>query len=180
MPQNELKRFTHIAILSICFLCASSLVAFQRATNQGKDKESDTCETYLKQKPPKYRLARQFHTQTNYGSALHIFVSIDQKDVTRDKLLALSCKLGIDHANEENFFVFILDTHRAAKRFNPQGEGNDRQTNLADRAFYAFSRERGDAYGQSLTWKPDRYDPDRWVNIELGRPPERPAQEKRN
>jgi len=171
IPQDELKKVTHVTILSICFLCASSLVASQRATNQGKDKESDTCETYLKQKPPKYRLARQFYTHTNYGSALHTFVSIDQKDVTRNKLFALSCKLGVDHANEEDFFVYILDTPRAARRFNPQGEGNDRQTNLADRGFYAFVRDRGNAYGQSLTWKPDRDDPDRWVNIELGPPP---------
>lgn len=171
MPQNGLKKFTHITILSICFLCGSSLVASQRAANRGKDKESDTCEAYLKREAPKYRIARQFHTHTNYESALFVFVSVNRSDVTRDKLLALSCKLGLDRANERDFFVYILDTPRAAKRFNPQGEGNDRQTNLADRGFYAFVRDSGNAYGQSLTWKPDRDDPDRWINIELGPPP---------
>lgn len=102
-----------------------------------------------------------------------MFVSVDPKKVSRNNLLALSCKLGADHANEEKFFVFILDTHRAARRFNPQGEGNDRKTNLAYRGSYGFWRDNANA-GQSLGWKPDRFDPDRWIEIDLGAPPPQP------
>lgn len=188
MKNAAARAVCSIAVLSICFFCSASLIAAQVGA-LARDKEKDTCGPYLGAAVPKYRIARQFRDRTEYGSSLTILLSVDQKDVTRDNLLALSCKLGADHSNEDGFFVFILDTRRAAKRFVPLGDpGNDRQTNKAYRAFYAFSREdpqlkwptpydvyaltnpRGPS-GQSLSWKPDPSQPDRWVSIDLGPPP---------
>lgn len=170
---TQITRIT--AFLLTSFLLGSSLIAAKRPANQERDKESDSCEAYLKSKAPKHRIARQIHTHTNHASALTMHVSIDQKDVTRDKLIALSCQLGVDHASEEHFFLFILDTFRAAKRFNPLGAGTSGQTNLSYRGLYGFSREPGSAYGQSLAWKPDRNDPNHWVEINLGPPPKPPG-----
>lgn len=139
MKNAAARAVCSIAVLSICFFFSASLIAAQVGA-LARDKAKDTCGPYLGAPVPKYRIARQFRDRTEYGSSLTILLSVDQKDVTRDNLLALSCKFGVDHANEESFFLRILDTRRAAKRFVPLGDpGNDRQTNMAYRAFYAFS-----------------------------------------
>jgi hypothetical protein len=134
--------------------------------------ETERCEVYAKQTVPKFHLAKKYRTHPKPG--LVLFVSIAPSDVHQEKLLALVCKLGRDHAVEEALWVFVLDSYRAAKRFNPQGEGNDRQTALSYRAGYWFWRETGkDAH--SLDWWPDPYDRSRSIHIDLGNPPRRPG-----
>lgn len=128
------------------------------------------CQSY-REEVPKYHVLRHYATDKKPGIIL--FVSVAPADVVRDKLVALGCKLGTDHADADNIFVHIFDSDGAAKKFNPAGEGNGRQINLSYRAFYSFSREKGPAYGQSLTWRPDRNDPNRWLTVDLGPPPNR-------
>ena len=140
--------------------------------------EKDTCEKYPRDAAPKFKVVRR--TRKLAASSLVLFVSAAPRDATRDRLVALSCALGRKYSSEERLFAWILATERAAKRFHPQGEGNDRQTNLAYLGLYGFSREPGDAYGQSLDWKPNPLQPEHLVHIDLGPPPERPAQEKGN
>jgi hypothetical protein len=172
LRNNSARAIFSTTVLWICLCCCALLVAAQEKA-QTQNKERDTCTNYLGREGPKYRIARKFHTETNYGSALHIYLSINEKDVTRDNLLTLGCKLGIAYANEGSLFVRILDTRRAAKRFVPLGDpGNDRQTNMSYRGFYAFWRGK-DGSGQSLDWKPNRDDPNQWVDIDLGLPPQR-------
>lgn len=140
--------------------------------------EMDTCEKYPPEIAPKFRIVRETRKMTE--SSLVLFVSVARGGATRNHLVALSCQLGRKYSSEENLFVWILNSERAAKKFNPQGEGNDRQTNVAYLGLYGFSRETKHAYGQSLDWRPDSLHPDRLVHIGLGPPPERPAREKRN
>jgi hypothetical protein len=95
-------------------------------------------------------------------------VSVAPPDVAEDKLLSLACKLGKDYASQQVLVVWILDNYAAAKRFNPQGEGNDTATSLAFRGSYYFSREKND---QSLGWLPDPHEHSSKIEIKLGPPP---------
>lgn len=150
-----------------------SFVGFPLSGNQSKDhgksKDQETCQSYLNVRMPNYKIARLIRGDT--GPVLDVYVAMKPRDIIREKLLVIGCKLGMKYAKEQTLFVYVFDDPRAAKRFNPQGEGNDRATNLSYRAVYSFSREPGYGYGQSLAWKPDRNDPDHWVNIDLGGPP---------
>lgn len=161
------------ALLLTSFLCGSSLIAVRRPANQEKNKESDSCEKYSADVAPRFKVVRETRKMTK--SSLVLFVSVAPSDTTRNRLVALSCELGRKYAAEENVFVWILDSKRAAKRFNPLGAGTSGQTYLSYRGLYGFSREPGSAYGQSLSWKPDRNDPNHWVEIDLGPPPKRPG-----
>lgn len=134
--------------------------------------ETDTCQKYLPSIIPKFKIVRETRKMTK--SSLVLFVSVLPSDATRNRLIAVSCQLGKKYASEQNLFVWILDSERAAKKFNPQGEGNDTETNLAYLGLYGFSREPGKAHGQSLEWKPDPLNFKRLVHIDLGPPPKRP------
>jgi hypothetical protein len=133
-----------------------------------QESKGDGCKAYFDRSVPKFREGRRYRTSGGSGS-LVIYVALAPFDVDQEKLLALTCKLAKDHANEEAIFVYVFDTHRAAMHFNPQGEGNTRETNLSFRARYAFFRDNGG--GQGLDWRPDPNDVDRWTHIDLGEPP---------
>lgn len=124
------------------------------------------------ERPPDFRVAKEFRGDVR--PALFLYISVVPSAISRDGLIALACKLGMDHAGEERVFVWILDNHRAAKRFDHVKGGPDLETNLAFRARYSFSRDPKAGYGQSLTWRPDRNDFNRLEKINLGPPPPLP------
>jgi len=133
--------------------------------------EPTSCNNYLREKAPKFRLAR-LNQNENMQSAT-LFISVSPIDITQDKLLILSCSLGRTYAKKQILVVWILDDYKAAKRYNPQGEGNDFATITALRASYGFSREEND---QSLTWWPDRRNHyGSTVEVKLGPPPPCPV-----
>ena len=129
---------------------------------------SDSCAVHLNSRIPRFRIARNFENAAARGRVIKL--SIAPKDVTQDQLISLVCKLARDYANEQVLVVWILDNHQAARRYNPQGEGNDTPTDLAMRASYSFSREGND---QDLTWWPEPQDRSRYVKLALGEPPTR-------
>lgn len=133
--------------------------------------EQATCEHFSSAMVPTFKIVRS--TRKTTRSSLVLFVSVAPADMTRDHIVALSCRLGKRYSSEQNLFVWIFDSRRAAMRFNPQGEGNDRQTNLAYRALYGFSRQPGAKYGQTIDWRPNAQEVSRWVHIDLGLPPDR-------
>lgn len=151
-------------------LVASLAFGTPERGSQKEPMERDDCRAQH-EGVPKYHVVRHYTTDLKRGLAL--FMDIATADVTREKLVALVCRVGTDHSQEQSLFVYIFDSKRAAKRFNPQGEGNDRQSNLEYRGLYWFSREPGKAYGQSLDWRPDRDDINSWVHIDLGPPPQK-------
>jgi hypothetical protein len=128
--------------------------------------ESSPCDRYSREKLPKFHLARQIRNESLHSIVL--FISVATRDITQDRLLTLSCSLGKTYAKNETLVVWILDDRKAAKRYNPQGEGNDSATSLAYRASYSFSREKND---QSFGWLPDRGNYSSAVEIKLGPPP---------
>lgn len=158
---------TAVAFLSL-LLSAFPLARGGPQTGNRDSAERDDCQADHGA-VPRYRAAGRYRTDIKPG--LVLFVSINPADVTRDKLIALVCKLGIDHAKEEVLRVHIFDSSRAAKKFDPLEEGNDRRTNLSYRADYSFARSAEFAHGQFLNWRPDRDDFEHWVHIDLGPPP---------
>lgn len=172
--QSRLARFLILCALSLG--TSQSTIECQSASIEAR------CEAYRDKKPPRYRVARRIIRKGSANSAAptenvgELYVSVAPADFERDKLLSLGCQLGYQYSSQQSLFVWIFDDHHAAKHFNPQGEGNDRRTNLARRALYGFSRNPGPAFGQSLDWQPDRADPKVWVHIDLGPPPPLPPE----
>jgi hypothetical protein len=135
-------------------------------TNQEK-RPVDGCLSYLAEPTPKFSIGREYRIE--HGMVLN--VSIAPSLLDKDSSLRVVCKLGREHAKEQNLFVHILESASAAKLFNPQGEGNSGKTDRSYRALYSFSRDPGAGYRQSFDWKPDANKPDTWIHIDLGSPP---------
>ena len=136
------------------------------------DSQPESCGTYLKQPPPKYKLARRILTVNAAATALH--VSVSPKDATREKLMTLGCNMGLSHARDQVFLVWIFDNHRAAKFFEfSQGSANGREVLRHVRATYFFSREDNT---QTFTLEnysgPGRYGT---IKTDLGLPPPLPS-----
>jgi len=147
------------------------------AVSQSQSGQQASCSEARGVKVPKFRVARKFRGDVRPG--LFLYISLSPSDFSPDKLIALACKLGEDHAAEESLFVWIFDSYRAAKRFDLVRGGPDRATNFAYRGGYSFSRRQGAAYGQSLDWRPDPNDLHRSERIDLGSPPAPPPQVQR-
>lgn len=132
--------------------------------------EKESCQTYIKHSVPRFRVAKKYRTELKPG--LVLFVSVASEDFKQDDLIALGCLLGKTNSKEEALYAWIFDSDHAASHYHPPGEGNDRQTNLAHRALYGFSRQKGEE-GQSLDWWPEPLDRSRTIHINLGAPPSR-------
>jgi hypothetical protein len=156
-------------LLGLALATVLSAIPHALMSAQNVREEKDDCLKYQKTQVPLYRVARESRTD----SALTLFISIAPAQTDRDSLLALSCQLGRDHVAQDALFVWILDNYRAAKRYNPQGEGNDRSTASSFVGLYGFSRQPGGTYGQTLEWQPNRADRGSLVHIDLGPPPKK-------
>jgi hypothetical protein len=135
--------------------------------------EKDSCERFRSQPIPKFRIV----TKRNLGlkPGVEVFVSVSPSDRNREKLIVISCQLGRNYATEESLVAWILDSTRAAKRYNPQREGNDRATDASVVGVYSFIR--GVANGnQLLDWRPDPNKQDKRLHIDLGPPPDKSSQ----
>ncbi len=124
---------------------------------------SDSCHAHSKEKVPKYRIAQQHRNEGRKSVVLN--VSVAPSDVSQMKLISLACKLAMTYASEKALVIWILDDYRAARRFNPQGEGNDAATTYAFRGSYSFNRENND---NSLIWLPDPNDHSSRIEVKLG------------
>ncbi len=156
-------------LLLITFLIAATAVFVLRPSASDAqvltETEKESCERYLSHKIPKFKIVRKSRPYSKPG--LELFVSILPSEVERDNLIALSCHLGKEYARENVLSVWILDSERAAKHFNPQGEGNDKATASSRRALYGFDHENG-AGSQSIQWTPDPNKRARMILIDLG------------
>lgn len=157
------KIMSRLSIAPVAFLIVSIVLC---GSLHAGEVRSESCSAYSGAKPPKFRLARQVRNEKM--RSLVLYISVDPRDITQDKLVNLGCSLGRTYANNQVLIVWILDNYKAAKRFNVQGEGNDSATRLACRASYSFDREEND---QSLTWSSDRGNYATTVNVKLGPPP---------
>jgi hypothetical protein len=131
--------------------------------------EIDDCSKYQSRHIPKFKVVRKIRTGP---SSLELFVSISPTQTDRNDLTILSCQLGRLYAKEGTLSAWILDSKNAAKRYNPQGEGNDRLAESAVVGLYGFSKEPGKSYGQAFEWRQERSNRNSLVHIDLGAPPQ--------
>jgi hypothetical protein len=160
-------RHYYLLVFSIIAATATVDLVPDSETLPQVQNEKEACEQGSS-KVPKFRVVRKRRPFSKPG--LELFVRISPSEVDRDKLIALSCHLGREYAREEMLNVWILDSERAAKRYNPQGEGNDEATASSFRAFYGFHHESASG-SQSLEWKPDPNNRNRLIHIDLGAAP---------
>jgi len=137
--------------------------------------EKDDCRNYLSVKIPKFNVVRAM--RADLRPALELYISVAPAEIDHDQMLALACHLGTIHAVEEALFFWICDTKSAAKHFEPGGAESSGSENdkLSCRVSYSFTRYPQDGYGQLFDWRPERSDPKRWVLVDLGPPPPKPA-----
>jgi hypothetical protein len=173
MIENKRDGRASARLLMALGIIAFLELALTRVAWAQKVEANDSCERLQSQPVPKFRFARK--NKLGLKPGLVLYVSISLSDRYRDKLIAVSCQLGRKYATEESLFVWILDSNRAAKRYNPQGEGNDRETNSVYVGLYAFVREDG-AGNQALDWRSDPSNRDRLDHIDLGPPPDKLSQ----
>jgi hypothetical protein len=131
--------------------------------------EIDDCSKYQSRRIPKFKVVRKVRTGPN---SLALFISISPAQTDRDDLITPSCHLGRLYAEAGTLSAWILDSKNAAKRYNPQGEGNDRSTESAVIGLYGFSKEPGKSYGQAFEWRQERSNRNSLVHIDLGAPPQ--------
>lgn len=166
-----MDRKAHKTKLYRILVLALSILAGAAGTRGQTSTVHDSCDSYLKLRKPQFRIVRKQRTTLKPG--LELFVSVPPRDADRSGLLAVVCYLGQEFATETALFVWILDNQKAAGRYNPQGEGNDRETASAFRGLYGFNRDDGGS--QSFEWKPDPDKPQLLVHIDLGPPPRKPV-----
>ena len=155
-------RATLAALLVIPIVLATS--------SHATEAKSASCESYRARTPPKFRVADHIRNENKRSTIL--FISVSPHEQTLDELLTLGCSLGRDYAHNQIFTVFIFDDFRTAKRYNPQGEGNDSKMARSFLASYGFSRE--DDY-QTLTWFREPGNNSSLVEINLGPTPPMPS-----
>jgi hypothetical protein len=117
------------------------------ARSAAQSVERDDCNRYLSDKTPDFRIAKRYRTDLKPGIVLQL--SLAPSDATRDKLLTLACKLGRKYADNQDVYIWFMDSYRAAKLYNPQGEGNDSEAARSRRGYYALLK---DTKEESLAW----------------------------
>jgi hypothetical protein len=106
---------------------------------------------------------------TTLTPSLTLYVSVASLDFDREKLIALGCKLGRDHRRDNQLWVWIFDSYRAAKWRSTPRKGSNPEADRARIAIYSFGRATDD-YGQYLRL-PDPARPNEYIRIDLGGPP---------
>lgn len=142
--------------LALCPYCAA----------QQREVQRDDCSRSAGLPVPSYHLAREW--RGDIKPLLVLFISVNTRDVNQDGLVALACAVGKKYAAEQNLSAWILDNSHAAKIYNPAHEGNTAEAERSLRATYGFSRKD---HSQTLDWRPDPKQPNKWIHIDLGRPP---------
>ena len=132
---------------------------------QERETQKEVCANFAGVKPPPYNLVRQWHADVHPMPIL--FVSVKQRHMTRDSMIALACRIGKDHSSERALDLYIFDDQHAAKVYSPAHEGNTAEVEKALRAMYEFSREKGQQ------WIDLRPAPNsKWIHVDLGKAPE--------
>jgi hypothetical protein len=158
-----MDRFNWQCRVGVFLFLVSALVAAPFARGNQKGAETVSCETYSKLQAPKFRVARKFLLEPKAG--LDLFISISPSDYSHDRLLALVCKLARENADQPLFNLRVFNSYSGAKRYHPQGEGNDSNAVNSFLAWYSFNRETNK---HSLEWRPDPADlSQHWVVIKL-------------
>jgi hypothetical protein len=142
------------------------LILIVSFTANAQSEIADSCSAHANDRVPKFRIAKRHRVGDKFG--FQLMISLAPKDITQANLVANGCNLGKEYRKEPFLQVWFFDDHHAAKAWELQHETGNRETNLALRGSYGFSRER---HEQNLTWFYHPPDWDRYVKINLGKPP---------
>jgi hypothetical protein len=102
---------------------------------------SEDCASFAGKPVPKFSIEKTM--RGDRGPALIVYINISKKDIEREKIVTLACALGQEHSTEQAFVAWIFDNAKAAKSYNPQGEGNSKETVRSLVASYGFSKDTG-------------------------------------
>ena len=89
-------------------------------------------------------------------------VSMSPKNFDQEKVITLVCHIAKMYPNEPALFVRVFDSLRAAKAYVPGGEDH---AGISYRGMYSYYDPD---FEQHLSWRPDREDRYRSVEIDLG------------
>lgn len=117
---------------------------------------------------PKFKIERE--ERGDRGPLLVLFISVSHSDINRNAIVALSCHLSRSYSSEQSVIAWIFDSKKAAKTYNPQGEGNSKDMLNSFIGDYGFSKNPPHPY-HSLAWYEVPGDPQSVQHIDLGPPP---------
>ena len=122
------------------------------------------CQAYTHRTAPKYRVARKYEMGPEGNPIPWVHVSVAEKFINRDDLIALACQLRRDFAKEKTIWVVIFDNFKAAKIWVPLGDTFRDGDSRPPRAQYEFDRDTGENY---VHWYPEPMDMYRVIRINL-------------
>jgi hypothetical protein len=147
----------------------SFLVLMSIVRAQPLQTEHDSCITHENIPIPRYHIERT--VKIDNGRGLLVFVSVQPSTIDRREFIAVGCALGKRFATLDSLAAYIFTDRRAAKEYNPQGEGNSRAIIAAFRAVYRLARST-DVSGQALDLRTNPDSPYPNIEILLGAPPD--------
>ncbi len=159
-------------LVPVFFLAEMTLVvqiagsSYAHSESQERETQKESCANFASIPIPRYRLGRQWRTDVKPMPVL--FISVKPRDVSRDSVISLGCRIGEEYSSEQSLDLYILDDQHSAKIYSPAHEGNTGKTERSLRAIYEFSREKD---YQWIDWRPDPNQASKWIHIDLGKAP---------
>lgn len=103
-------------IAMFCFV-----IGLQLALADGQAKvDVVRCDTLAKIAVPKYRIGQNIGGKTTSDGFI-LIVSVNPSEASKEKLMALSCKLSSTYAAFDDFYLMVFDEYLAAAAYNPGG-----------------------------------------------------------
>jgi len=103
---------------------------------------------------PRFAVGRK--TVNGKAQAVVLNVSVNRKDGSKEKVVALACKLTRDYDNQRTLVVWFFTSLEAAKQFRTSGEGVSVATKKSLMASY---RSEPAQNVHELTWTPNGREP---------------------
>ena len=138
MPLNSHVRSVRIAVLVLL-----TLTPVQAGFTQELQKHDQvSCSSLANVAVPKYRIGQNVGGKTTSDEFI-LTVSVKPSDASREKMMALSCKLASVYAAFDDFYLMVFDEHLAAALYSVAVHVPYEEARLKLRATYNRKRTKG-------------------------------------
>jgi hypothetical protein len=102
---------SHIRYMRVAALLVMILTLVQLSFSQGAQKfEEVSCRSVAHVAVPKYRIGNNLGGTTNADTFI-LFVSVKPADLSREKMVALACRLAQVYEAFDEFFLMVFEEH---------------------------------------------------------------------
>lgn len=156
MDWNTHTRQMRVATF-VVLIFVSSQLGFAQEEHKS---EQVSCNSVANVAVPKYRIGQNLGGTTTSDTFI-LLVSVKPSEISREKMMALACKLGSVYGDFDAFILQVFDEHMAAVLYTVGGVDMPYpQANLRIRATYDVDKPTGSSW---FKWFPEGGD---WVRAE--------------